>query len=631
MKRELINRLTIGNKLTLGIAALVVSLLGLAVISLRAISTLGNSLDVAVNSVGRELDLIGATRAAFQDMKGASMREQIAYGILAMERESAAKSQAHAGEETKCSFCHAPSAADDSRKLGAAAGVARKRTEELRRLVSDEAAIKALAVFDRGVSSWEAYNQEYRSLAQSNRFDDAHSILRDKMLPTLREVENSAQLLSQREGETLAVSSQRARSDIFISRWSAAVLVGLNLLVAGWVLWLVYRITGKLRQAVVEVSEGSVRVAAVAGQVTSASRALAQGASKQAASIEETSATSEEIESMTCKNSQNLRTAAELVMRSQEKFATTNQKLDQMVVAMNNIRTHSDKISKIIKVIDEVAFQTNILALNAAVEAARAGEAGMGFAVVADEVRNLAQRCAQAAKDTAVLIEESIARSNDGKAKVDQVAEAIRDITEDAARVQKLVDEVNLGSREQSAGIAQIAKAIGQIEQVTQSTAAHAEESVAACDMLSSQAGAINLSMLRLRSLITVDKDTGIREQIQLALAAHAAWKERLRGAIEAGSGETAADEARRDDQCAFGKWIYGPTIPPAVKRSADYQKCLMLHRRFHSAAGNVLSNALGGKKDEANRAMAPGGEFAKASAALTSGLMAWHRGLMGA
>ena len=140
----------------------------------------------------------------------------------------------------------------------------------------------------------------------------------------------------------------------------------------------------------------------------------------------------------------------------------------------------SDKISKIIKTIDEIAFQTNILALNAAVEAARAGEAGMGFAVVADEVRNLAQRCAQAAKDTAGLIEESIAKSNDGKPKLDQVAKAIAAITEDSGKVKTLVDEVSLGSQEQARGLEQISKAIAQMEQVTQKTAASAEERSAA-------------------------------------------------------------------------------------------------------------------------------------------------------
>jgi methyl-accepting chemotaxis protein/methyl-accepting chemotaxis protein-1 (serine sensor receptor) len=148
-------------------------------------------------------------------------------------------------------------------------------------------------------------------------------------------------------------------------------------------------------------------------------------------------------------------------------------------------------VAKIIKVLDEIAFQTNILALNAAVEAARAGEAGMGFAVVADEVRNLAQRCAQAAKDTAALIEESIVKSNDGKTKVDQVAVAIRAITEESAKVKTLVDEVSLGSQEQTRGIEQVAKALTQMEQVTQQSAAHAEESAAAAEELTAQASTL--------------------------------------------------------------------------------------------------------------------------------------------
>src|SRR5207342_1997764 len=125
-----------------------------------------------------------------------------------------------------------------------------------------------------------------------------------------------------------------------------------------------------------------------------------------------------------------------------------NQHLAAMMESMKEINGSSERISKIIRVIDEIAFQTNILALNAAVEAARAGEAGMGFAVVADEVRNLAQRSAQAAKDTATLIEESIANSNDGNSKLEQVANAITGITEKTVRVKTLVDEVHLGSQE---------------------------------------------------------------------------------------------------------------------------------------------------------------------------------------
>jgi methyl-accepting chemotaxis protein/methyl-accepting chemotaxis protein-1 (serine sensor receptor) len=169
---------------------------------------------------------------------------------------------------------------------------------------------------------------------------------------------------------------------------------------------------------------------------------------------------------------------------------------------MSQISTASMKISKIIKVIDEIAFQTNILALNAAVEAARAGEAGLGFAVVADEVRNLAQRCAQAAKDTATLIEESIGTAKDGTQKVDQMAIAIRAITEAAAGTKTLVESVDAGSREQSLGIAEIGKAISQMEQLTQSTAASAEESAAAAQELTGQSQGVKEIAERLSAMV---------------------------------------------------------------------------------------------------------------------------------
>jgi methyl-accepting chemotaxis protein/methyl-accepting chemotaxis protein-1 (serine sensor receptor) len=158
---------------------------------------------------------------------------------------------------------------------------------------------------------------------------------------------------------------------------------------------------------------------------------------------------------------------------------------------MNEINDSSEKVSRIIKVIDEIAFQTNILALNAAVEAARAGEAGLGFAVVADEVRNLAQRCAQAAKDTAALIEESITRSNEGRTKVNQVAGAIQLVASDSANIKTLVDEIKMGSQEQARGLDQVSKAVLQMEKMTQTNAANAEESASASEELNSQSQAL--------------------------------------------------------------------------------------------------------------------------------------------
>ncbi len=270
--------------------------------------------------------------------------------------------------------------------------------------------------------------------------------------------------------------------------WITAVMSIASVILGIFVAWfMINGLNAQMGTIVAELSDGSEQIASAAGQVSSSSQSLAQGSSEQAASLQDTSASSEEINSMARKNSDNARQMAGLVGKSQDMFVRTNEQLEEMVVSMDEINESSGKISKIIKVIDEIAFQTNILALNAAVEAARAGEAGMGFAVVADEVRNLAQRSAQAAKDTAMLIEESIAKSNGGKMKVDQVATAIRDITRDSASVKLLVDEVTLGSEEQSRGLQQISKSIMQMEQVTQTTAATAEESAAAAQELNAQ------------------------------------------------------------------------------------------------------------------------------------------------
>ena len=256
---------------------------------------------------------------------------------------------------------------------------------------------------------------------------------------------------------------------------------------AGSVFLLDKQVSTPLRDLVARLSDGALNIATSAGQVSSSSQSVSQDSSRQAASLEETSASSEEIKAMANSNTDYCRTAADLMSKSQEKFQHTNQSLSELVVAMEEINSSSSKISRIIKVIDEIAFQTNILALNAAVEAARAGEAGNGFAVVADEVRTLAQRSAQAAKDTAGLIEESISKSNNGKIKVDEVSVAIQSVTEESAKVKTLVDQINVGSVEQTHGISNIAKAISQMEQITQTSAASAQESATVAGALTEQ------------------------------------------------------------------------------------------------------------------------------------------------
>jgi methyl-accepting chemotaxis protein/methyl-accepting chemotaxis protein-1 (serine sensor receptor) len=470
--------MTIGKKLTISVGSMLFLTAVMGILWLNSIQNMDDNLQ-ATGKTARRLQLTGKMDVAGSDML-AGMRGIILFTYA----KDASKVQT------------------SREQFDSAASIWQKSLDEFLTLIATEEGRQIAGRLQEQLTTWRSVIGEVQQAAGRGDPDGATKISREKGLPIYDANTRDTQRLDALDDAILAKQRSAATALAAQSRWTAIAVLAFSLLTGLAVLMIVRGSTATLRTAAAELGQSSEQVASAAKQISTSSQALAQSASEEAASIEETSATSEEITAMTRKNADSSRMAAELMVETSAVVQEANRTLGQMEASMQEIHTSSGKIGKIIKVIDEIAFQTNILALNAAVEAARAGDAGMGFAVVADEVRTLAQRSAQAAKDTAALIEESIARSEEGRAKLDDVSHAIRSITERSSKVSALINDVHVASTEQARGIEQMSQSILQMQNVTQGVAASAEEAASAGTELDSQAAGLKTVVGHLEELV---------------------------------------------------------------------------------------------------------------------------------
>lgn len=357
-----------------------------------------------------------------------------------------------------------------------------KKIDELKLITRQEENFKQLEEIRRSGDAYKKAIQNYLStLIKVNDLADKRGAVAIEAVNLAKETSLFA-IEETKKLSSTSVTTLKASSFFLIS--GLFVVLGLGIILS---IIIIKSITRPINNVIAGLGEGSNQVAAAANQVSSSSQSLAEGASEQAASLEETSSSLEEMSSMTKRNADNAAQADTLMQETNSVVNRASKSMTELTKSICEISDASRQTQKIIKTIDEIAFQTNLLALNAAVEAARAGEAGAGFAVVAEEVRNLALRSADAAKNTASMIEDTVKKVNDGSLLLEQTNKAFVEVSSATTKVGELVSEIAGASDEQAKGIEQVNRAVAEMDKVTQQNAANAEESASASEELSAQ------------------------------------------------------------------------------------------------------------------------------------------------
>jgi len=372
-----------------------------------------------------------------------------------------------------------------------------QKIREIRKLTKRQADLDRLKEIEEGAAAYRSAIESYvEAKTNMDRVGKARGIAGDEVLSAAQETAKVAMTQTQEIADEASHDLATASATMIIGL-IAAMVIGIVM-----AFLIIRSITLPIISAIRTIQDANNQVVSASNQIASSATNLAEGATRQASSVEEVSATIEESTALNTQNSDNAMQASKLARGANDAAEQGNVKVQDLMSSMTNITEASEKIAKIIKTIDEIAFQTNLLALNAAVEAARAGEHGLGFAVVADEVKNLAQRSADAAKETATIIQQAIDQIKHGNQIAQDTNESFSSILDQAKKTADIINEIAVSIKEQAEGMNQIATAITDVDEITQQNAAVSEEAAAASEEMNAQAIAMMESVEEVAKMV---------------------------------------------------------------------------------------------------------------------------------
>jgi methyl-accepting chemotaxis protein len=476
--RQRFSGISAGRKLMFGTTTLLVLLVVVSGIGFLCNWSLKSAFDRSVNEGLRRLLMSSAINRASSDM----MLGQTRFVLLTLQNDpdasEVAKQSVHANFDR-----------------------ASKTAEQLRESMTDPENKKTVEQLIQNLTDWNnGFGEMEKSLAADN-IPEAMAT-NDRLQPLYANLGLIGQKIESNQLAALEHDKKAARIQGWVSNIVTGVSLVLALVIGTIVIRVVRETNSTLRELSTDVASGGHQIAGAASQVSRASQELAERASQQSASLHQTAVSAKEVLKVVRQNSEWARDAVALTGETEDHVKQGNSDIQKLAESMTSISDSSRKIAAIVRTIEEIAFQTKILSLNAAIEAAHAGDAGAGFSVVASEVQKLAQRCTQAASDSNVLLDESAARTSESAKCIQAMEGSIREITTQCGKVKELISDIDSGTQDQTRNLAQIDSAIGELEIVTDSVAATAQESASMASEFSAQSETLRSVVERLAGFV---------------------------------------------------------------------------------------------------------------------------------